>query len=102
MVSERMCELLRTAADELAGHNDPFESSWFHDADMSFDECMNFSELLGLAARALADGPPELQRAILLSGSGVNDLAPGITREMLKSMVLDAERARLGAALHTT
>lgn len=79
LMGPRMTSLLKNAARTFADGSSPFLFEWLSENEVTLDECMNMSEIIGSVIEWFADQSMSAQVKILLYG-----FHPEMAREIEK------------------
>jgi hypothetical protein len=68
-MSNRIEELLSSAATEFENGRNPFETSWLSDHNVTIDECYDLSDRIAIIIRGFLKAPESVRLAILFLGN---------------------------------
>lgn len=68
-MSNRATELLVAAADAFLDGSNPFTDNWLGENEVTFDECMDLSDAIGVILKGYCAASPEVRRSLLIGGA---------------------------------
>lgn len=83
-MSDRTTDLLRSAADAFLDGRDPFGESWLAENKVTFNECMDMSDAIGVILKGFCSLPPGLKHLFLAGGA----ISGGTPAELVETATL--------------
>ena len=68
IMGPRMTDLLKKAAKAFKLGMDPFSAGWLQENEVTADQCMSLSDIVGATIEWFADQGPNVQAQVLLHG----------------------------------
>lgn len=68
-MSNRVTELLVAAADAFLDGSNPFADNWLAENEVTFNECMDLSDAIGVILKGYCAASPEVRRSLLIGGA---------------------------------
>lgn len=83
MISERMKELLILASKCFEEGFSPFQTDWLSENQVTFDECMTLSEMVGFIIRGVAMSDEITQTQVMMTGISDGKISTEVARESI-------------------